>query len=142
MKKYQLLGLFLVLSISVLSAQEWKQYPYHQQGTALNFPIDEGFHANESIEWWYTTAHLTGAETGNEYTIMLTYFAYDTLVFDGFRILNIANETTGAFFNDMQLCNFPTLAADHLEIEANLFPSFLHESWVTSTDDEGNLVPF
>jgi predicted secreted hydrolase len=122
--------------------QDWKVYPYHEEETVINFPEDEGWHEGELIEWWYTTTHLHGEETGNDYTVMLTYFFYDTLGFDGFRLLNIANETTGEFFSEMQVCSYTTLSETHLEIEASLVPSFSTETWVTSTDEDGNLLPF
>jgi predicted secreted hydrolase len=141
--KNRLFTLICLMTFTVFSfAQEWKTYPYHEEGTLINFPDDEGWHEGESIEWWYTTAHLVGETTGNEYTVMLTYFYYDTLVFDGFRLLNIANETTGEFDSEMQVCTYPNLATSHLDIKASLFPSGSTETWVTATDDSGNLKPF
>lgn len=123
-------------------SQSWKTYPYHEEGTTINFPDDEGWHNGEEIEWWYTTAHLKGEETGNDYTVMLTYFYYDSLIFDGFRLLNFANETTGEFFSEMQVCTYPTLSTNHLDIEASLFPSGSTETWTTATTETGELKPF
>ena len=124
------------------NAQSWKTYPYHEEGTLINFPADEGWHNGEDIEWWYTTAHLTGETTGNEYTVMLTYFYYDSLVFDGFRLLNFANETTGDFHSEMQVCTYPNLGTDHLNIEASLFPSGATETWITARDETDAILPF
>lgn len=140
----KIISIFLwVAFLSTTSfSQDWKNYPYHEDETVITFPEDEGWHEGEAIEWWYTTAHLTGEETGNEYTVMLTYFYYDSLIFDGFRLLNIANETTGDFYSDMKVCTYPILAVDHLEIQASLFPGGGNESWVTAKDENGDLLPF
>ena len=55
----------LTLSISTY-AQSWQTYPYHEPGSVLDFPDDEGAHPDEPIEWWYTNARVTGLETGTE----------------------------------------------------------------------------
>ncbi|MCO6490097.1 MAG: T9SS type A sorting domain-containing protein [Phaeodactylibacter sp.] len=123
------------------AAQSWKTYPYHEAGSVLDFPQDEGAHPGDPIEWWYTNARVTGLETGTEYSFMLTYFHYPVLGFDGFRILNLANEDTGAFYDETQPASYTTLAEDHLEIRASVgFGS--PESWVTKRDTQGQLIPF
>ncbi|MCB0581573.1 MAG: T9SS type A sorting domain-containing protein [Phaeodactylibacter sp.] len=125
------------------AAQSWKTYPYHEAGSVLNFPQDEGAHPGEPVEWWYTNARVTGLETGTEYSFMLTYFHYPVLGFDGFRILNFANEDTGEFYDETQPANYPTLAEDHLEIRASVGLLGLgSESWVTKEGAQGQLVPF
>jgi predicted secreted hydrolase len=126
---------------SLLSAQDWKNYPYHEPGSQLFFPDDEGRHPGEPIEWWYTTAQVTGERTGNEYSLMLTYFYFPTFISEGFRIFNVANETAGTFFDETVPCNYPMLAEDHLEIRAELFGGAVEE-WVTRKDGDGNLLPF
>ena len=80
--------LALLMLPLIATSQSWKTYPYHEAGSVLNFPEDEGAHPDEPIEWWYTNARVTGLETGTEYSFMLTYFHYPVLGFDGFRILN------------------------------------------------------
>jgi hypothetical protein len=57
-------------------------------------------------------------------------------------LLNFANETTGEFHSEMQVCTYPNLATDHLHVEASLFPSGSTETWTTATDGEGTLKPF
>ena len=116
--------LFCILAFLPLTlfAQSWKTYPYHQAGSVLNFPADEGHHPDEPIEWWYTNARVTGLETGTEYSFMLTYFYYPAFTFQGFRIFNLANEDTGEFFDETRACTYPLLAQDHLEIQADLTP--------------------
>lgn len=133
--------LLLTTTISSLSAQPWKTYPYHQPGTLLYFPEDEGRHPAEPMEWWYTNGFLTGQTTGNAYTFMLTYFYNPFLTFDGFRILNIANETTGLFFPETQPCNYPVMSQNNLHINAAL-PGGVNEEWSTRQDSVGNLIPF
>ena len=135
--------LFCILAFLPLTlfAQSWKTYPYHQAGSVLNFPADEGHHPDEPIEWWYTNARVTGLETGTEYSFMLTYFYYPAFTFQGFRIFNLANEDTGEFFDETRACTYPLLAQDHLEIQADLTPGG-SESWVTKKDAQGQLIPF
>ena len=139
--------LFLLLLIfscaSITNAQSWKNYPYHQAGSVLTFPNDEGYHPGEVIEWWYTNAHVTGDSTGTDYSLMLTYFYYPTLGYNGFRILELSNENTGQFATETTPCNYPTLAQDHLEISATTgFAGTGHEEWKTLKDSLGNLIPF
>ena len=145
MKYLNLLVLLVIFSAHTSSGQAWKVYPYSEAGTLLSFPADEGAHPVETTEWWYTVAHVTGDITGNEYSYMLTYFAYDTtlggLTFDGFRIFNLANETTGEFFPETLPVTYDTLAETHLQI--NAVSGFVtNESWETKKDTLGNLVPF
>ena len=60
--------LFCILAFLPLTlfAQIWKTYPYHQAGSVLNFPADEGHHPDEPIEWWYTNARVTGLTISQE----------------------------------------------------------------------------
>ncbi len=132
--------LYVLLFYVGVVAQDWKNYPYHPEGSVISFPQDEGRHTGEPEEWWYTTAHLKGMATGNDYSIMLTYFYHPGLGFDGFRIFNIANETAGDFFPDTQPCNYSVMATDHLSIEANKILGT--ESWVTITDTIEGFLPF
>jgi predicted secreted hydrolase len=135
-------SLFLIcFAFHPLSAQWWKTYPYHEAGTALTFPADEGYHPGEPVEWWYTTGHVTGDVTGTEYSYMLTYFYYPALGFDGFRIFNLANDDTGEFHDESRPASYPTLAQTHLEINANVFGR-PQEKWTTLKDDDNNLIPF
>jgi len=137
--------MLLCATCQKLTAQAWNVYPYNEPGTLLNFPADEGAHPIENTEWWYTVAHVTGDSTGNEYSFMLTYFAYDTVIltipFDGFRIFNLANETTGDFFPETLPANYTTLSETHLEINASVVGGG-PESWVTKMDSASNLIPF
>ncbi|MCB0572154.1 MAG: T9SS type A sorting domain-containing protein [Phaeodactylibacter sp.] len=138
---YLLLLTALLLLPELSKAQSWKAYPYHQPGSVLDFPNDEGYHPGEPIEWWYTNARLTGLETGADYSFMLTYFHYPALGFDGFRIFNIANDDTGAFYDETRPVSYPVLAQDHLEIQASVGLGG-QESWVTKRDTQGQLIPF
>ncbi len=141
MKKQFLLLLFL-FSISNMFAQAWKHYPYTTPNSLLTFPQDEGWHDQEPIEWWYTNAHLTGQNTGHEYAIMMTFFGYDTAFVDGFRILNISDQTTGEFKTGTGFLLYPILAKDHLEIKATQLLTGQTEQWYTKKDSAGNYLPF
>jgi hypothetical protein len=108
----------LVFIGNLAGAQSWKTYPYHEEGTLIYFPQDEGRHPAEPTEWWYTNAFLTGLTTGKEYSVMLSYFYYPALGFDGFRIFNLADETAGQFFTEALPCVYPVMSQDHLDIQA------------------------
>jgi len=124
-------------------AQDWKTYPYQQQGSVLTFPDDEGYHPGEVVEWWYTNAHVTGDSSGKKYSFMLTYFYYPLFGFSGFRIFNISNDSDGGFYQETQPCQYPTLSQDHLEIKATVgLLGLTQEKWETLKDTGGNLIPF
>ncbi len=138
----------LVATISLnMMSQDWKVYPYTPTTTPTSeiaFPADEGRHAGEPVEWWYVSGHITTA-TNKEYSFMLTYFYYPTSVsifnFDGFRILNLTDESDGTFYQDTKAVNYTTLSASGLDIAANLFPSG-SEYW-RNKEDTGNMpIPF
>lgn len=113
--------LVLVLSlVSVCNAQDWKTYPYNPAGQVA-FPLDEGRHSAEPIEWWYTAGHVVGQTTGKNYSFMCTYFYYSQFGYDGFRILNITDEDTGVFFQDVKPVTYTTLSTTSLDIEATVF---------------------
>ena len=139
MKIYILFLLFFLLFNDIYS-QSWKNYPYIPENSLISFPKDEGRHINEPTEWWYVFSHLKGEETGNDYTVMLTFFYRDTLSFDGLRIFNITNETTGDFFPNASPVIYIVNSEEHLEIKANLFTHT--ETWTTKTDNQGILIPF
>ena len=145
MKKIVFIALLLttivVIGNNSLSAQDWKTYPYHQEGSVIYFPEDEGRHPSEPAEWWYTCAHLNGLSTGTEYSFMLTYFYHPEFGFDGFRIFNISDETNGQFYAQTLPCNYSNLAQDHLNIQAYPLGS-VAEEWVTLEDSSGYLIPF
>jgi predicted secreted hydrolase len=135
------IGLLIALIAYPGFSQSWKTYPYTPSGSLITFPKDEGRHANEPVEWWYTTGHVIGNTSGINYSYMLTYFYFPQAGFDGFRILNISNDDTGAFFNDTKLVNYSTLATDKLHIEAAIFSGGT-ETWKNKINTNGNPVPF
>ncbi len=140
--RYFLLLLLFCATIFSSYAQSWKTYPYHQPGSVLDFPADEGYHPGEIVEWWYTNAHVTGDSTGTNYSLMLTYFYYPVAIFQGFRIFELSNENTGTFVTETAPCNYPTLAQDHLHIMANTgLTGSGHEEWNTR-DSSGVMIPF
>jgi predicted secreted hydrolase len=136
-----ILLIVLVFLTGLTSAQSWKTYPYHEEGTHIYFPQDEGRHPAEPTEWWYTNAFLMGSATGKEYSIMLSYFYYPAFGFDGFRIFNLADESTGLFFTETLPCVYPMMAQDHLNIQAQVYLGG-SEQWITRQDGQGNLIPF
>ncbi len=141
-----LLSILLITAVPVaLEGQAWKVYPYTPEGSLISFPVDEGWHSEEAIEWWYIAGHLEGTESGTPYSFMLTYFYYpeDTLgfSFDGFRILNISNDLTGEFHTETMVLNYVDLATDHLHIDARLL-NFVNEYWVHKEEGDDTLIPF
>ncbi len=115
--------IFICLITSLSFSQAWKTDPYEPVGE-IAFPLDEGRHATESVEWWYTSGHFTGDTSTKEYSFMLTYFYYPQTFgifsFDGFRILNITDEATGTFYQDTQPVNYSTMSEIDLNIETTL----------------------
>lgn len=140
MRKFIPLLLFII-SVAGAYAQSWKTYPYHEEGTVLYFPQDEGRHPDEPTEWWYANSFLTGQQTGKEYSMMISYFYYPALGFDGFRIFNLTDESEGQFFTDALPCVYPVMSEDRMHIQASTWGGG-QEQWVTKTDDSGELIPF
>lgn len=140
MKKMAILSLFFIISYTIF-AQDWKTYPYTPAGSLISFPMDEGRHSTEPTEWWYTSGHLTGVSTGNNYSYMLTYFYNPVFLFDGFRILNLSNDDIGLFFVETAAVNYNILATDSFNIEANIFQGGT-ETWHNKIDSFGNTLPF
>ncbi len=130
-----------ILTASVSYSQDWKTYPYHPSGSLISFSADEGRHAAEPIEWWYTSGHLEGVSSGKSYSYMLTYFYYPASIFQGFRILNITDDETGTFHQDMQPLNYTNLSTTKLNIEANLFFGGT-ETWRNKLDGTNAPIPF
>ncbi|MBR9997776.1 MAG: T9SS type A sorting domain-containing protein [Cyclobacteriaceae bacterium] len=121
--------------------QSWKVYPYNPQGSLLSFPEDEGRHEGEPIEWWYTSGHLTGGTTGNQYSFMVSYFYYPAYGYDGFRIFNLSNENTGEFYNNTSPMTLNELGTDSLNINATVYPD-IEENWKNKADESGHMIPF
>ncbi len=135
-----LIGLVILISAN-LGAQNWKNYPYHQEDTYIYFPQDEGVHNTEPSEWWYLIGHVTGANTGNYYSFMLSYFHYPYAGFDGFRIFNMANETDNVFSQQTLPVYYTLLAEDSLNIlcdPAGAPP----ETWIVQANPDGTMKPF
>ncbi len=138
-----------ILLLTVLFAikanpQTWKTYPYQPPGSKISFPGDEGFHLDEPVEWLYINGHITGESTGDTYSFMLSYFYYPAYGFDGFRIFNLANETSNQFYDESLPCKYETAAKDSLYIIAEVSDliSVHTEEWVTLTDSTGRMMPF
>ena len=140
MKSLLTFSFFLIFSSTIFS-QSWKTYPYTPTGSLISFPIDEGRHSAEPVEWWYTIGHIIGDSTGNHYSYMLTYFHFPQFSFDGFRILNLSNDDTGLFFDETKALNYNIMATDSLNIEADIFMGGT-ETWRNKTDTFGNALPF
>ncbi len=73
---------------------------------------------------------------------MLTYFYFPYAGYDGFRILNLANDDTGEFYDDMQIVNYTGLSSDSLMIDAWMVLESRSESWKQRTDSMGKIIPF
>ena len=137
--RYFYLFLLFVLMTNPVFSQSWKTYPYTPPGSLISFPVDEGRHLSEPVEWWYTTGHITGLTTGIHYSYMLTYFSYPIGGFDGFRILTFSDDDNQIFSSEMQVLNYNTLATDKLDIEA--VTSGGTETWKNKYN-AGQILPF
>ncbi|SDS67306.1 Por secretion system C-terminal sorting domain-containing protein [Formosa sp. Hel1_31_208] len=137
--KINLAILFWIISY-VAFAQEWKTYPYNPSGQ-IAFPTDEGRHSAEPIEWWYSAGHVIGQTTGKSYSFMYTFFHYPQSGFDGFRILNITDDDTGTFLQDVKPLNYTTLSTTSFDIEATVLFAGV-ESWRNKEDIDNIPIPF
>jgi len=122
-------------------SQGWKTYPLVPEGSLISFSLDEGRHPAEPIEWWYTAGHLTGDNTGTSYSFMLTYFYFPAYGYDGFRILNVTNEETGAFYSETAAVIYDFLAEDRLNIQATTMGGST-EFWYNKTGSNDDMIPF
>lgn len=135
--------LLIVLFAIKASPQTWKTYPYQPQGSIISFPEDEGFHFDEPVEWLYVNGHITGKNTGDEYSFMLSYFYYPAYGYDGFRIFSLENKTSGQFYDESLPCIYETAAEDSLNLLAEVGFMTVHtEEWVTLVDSTGRMIPF
>lgn len=141
----KIIGHLLFFSVFIILTpafgQAWKTYPYTPAGSLLSFPVDEGRHEEESIEWWYTAGHLQGDITGNEYSFMVSYFYFPIYGYDGFRIFNLSNENSGAFYRDTSPLTYPVMGSDSLNIQATVDGN-IQEFWQNRTGPNGQMVPF
>lgn len=135
----------IILSLTLASifsfSQDWKTYPYTPDGSVISFPMDEGWHAEETTEWWYTTGHVTGSVTGKKYSYMLSYFYFPAGFIDGFRILNISDDDNFEFFTSTEFVTYNSLATDELNINANILSGGT-ETWTNKLDGANNPLPF
>lgn len=141
MKNSLLFLIVNILFISSINSQSWKTYPYHQSGSLIYFPQDEGKHTEEPTEWWYLTGQVIGETTGTHYSFMLSYFHYEYAGFDGFRILNLSNEDEQIFYPDVLPVFYSLLASDSLHIQTTP-PGGEPEIWVNKTNTDGTIIPF
>ena len=130
----------ILCGFGLCSSQDWKAYPYQPSGL-ISFPLDEGRHTVDPTEWWYTSGHVLGLNSGTNYSFMCTFFYNPAAGFDGFRILNITNDDTGEFFQSVLPLTYSTLSQSECDIEAAIFQSGT-EYFKTKKDTDGNLIPF
>ncbi len=128
----------ILISYIALSAQPWKIYPYHKEGTLIYFPQDEGSHSEFNpglgTEWWYVNMHLEGEITKHKYSAMVAFFNYN------FRIFNITDETNHEFLSFM---DFGTLVASDTNLNLHFTLSEDRtDRWFTKENSGGRLLPF
>jgi predicted secreted hydrolase len=128
----------ILLSYIALSAQPWKIYPYHKEGTLIYFPQDEGSHSEfnpgSGTEWWYVNMHLEGEITKRKYSAMVAFFNYN------FRIFNITDDTNHEFLSFM---DFGTLVASDTNLNLHFTLSEDRtDRWFTQENLEGEILPF
>ena len=141
MMKKVFISVILIFFILNIFSQDWKTYPYiPNKDSKVLFPLDEGRHEKEKMEWWYTTGHVVGQTTGKHYTYMLTYFYYPYGKIDGFRILNISDDDEKVFYDEAKFLNYTTMATDKLDIEAKIYKAHT-ETWKNKYKDN-KIVPF
>ena len=135
------LFIIAILASTICSAQVWKIYPYIPKGSLISFPVDEGRHTSQPIEWWYSSGHLTGVTSGKTYSYMLTYFYYPVAGYDGFRILNITDDASGKFYQDSKPLNYTSISSTGLDIHASVYNEGT-ETWSNKVDGNNKIIPF
>jgi predicted secreted hydrolase len=129
--------LHLLFAVCVL-AQDWKTYPYHEEGSLIYFPDDEGRHTSVITEGWYANAHVTGTTSGIDYTLILNYWVDAA---QPSRFLGILDDTNEEYYPEFLPANFTFISEDHLFI--NVTPQGgVAEEWITLEDSLGDLIPF
>ncbi|WP_066225531.1 lipocalin-like domain-containing protein [Formosa haliotis] len=140
--KTNLTTLLLVCLVCYFTqAQDWKTYPYSPEGSLISFPKDEGAHTAEAVEWWYTAGEVVGETSGKHYAYMLSYFDYSYGGFDGFRIFNLRDLSTGAFYQSTLPLYYKTLSTEALSIEAAVVLGTT-ETWSNTVDGDNKIIPF
>ena len=140
--KTNMLFFLSLLSIFICFCDRSKTHPYTPNGSVISFSKDEGQHAYEEVEWWYTTGHLTGKSTGANYSYMLSYFFYPSLGFDGFRILNVTNDDTGKKYFNTRPVKYDLLSIEKLHIHASSIYLPKMEIWKNKVDYNNKIIPF
>ena len=97
----------------------WKHYPYHQPGTEIIFPVDEGSHETSEfpIEWWYVNFHLIGQTTGNEYGSFVAFYKIELPIAEKkeVRIFSISDLASEKTYTNVQI-GVLTASTDHLDL--------------------------
>lgn len=122
-------------------AQDWKTYPYSPKNSLISFPVDEGRHTLQPVEWWYTSGHLAGKTSGKTYSYMLTYFYYPAAGYDGFRILNLTDDSSGTFYQDSKPLHYTYLSTSGFDIHASIHNEG-NETWSNKLDTSNKVIPF
>ena len=111
MKTERLFPWFLLLALCFLPfafscSNSDDPFPYGPP--QVSFPVDEGSHPDDLIEWWYGNFTLQGTD-GHEYGAMVAIFR------PPLRILSISDIDNALFYHDVKLGN-PDYAQGGLDV--------------------------
>lgn len=133
----------LLLTVPYAKAQAWKTYPFEPVNSLISFPLDEGRHDSEPIEWWYSVGHFTGKDTGTPYSYMLCYFYTQQFIYDGFRIFSLCNDKTGEFYTESLPLQYTDLSTNRMNLNAMVgLLDTRSETWKNVTDNEEIPIAF
>ena len=125
---------FILLLGGPLLGVEWKKYPYHEPGSSIIFPRDEGSHrAVANLEWWYVIFHAKGKITGHDYSILVTHFN------NTFRFFTITDLTEKTHESGTTRGKLET-HSQHMDV--NQYTRYGHDFFRVKKDTKGTLIPF
>lgn len=139
---------FIALSNAAISSfqvgPDWKHYPYHPQGTKIQFPQDEGSHSSQAstrMEWWYGLFHVAGERTAKEYTVIVAFF-YETYTnkFTNVRFFHITDLIERRVISDTTYVG--RLAAKKEYLDLRYEHGLKSDRWYTKRAPDGELRPF
>lgn len=129
-----LLFSFFIVTSAYSNDLSWKKYPYHQKGTDIHFPKDEGKHSMvPNLEWWYSVIHARGETTNERYSILVSHFN------NHFRFFTVTNLDRESHISGTAIGRLRSKKG-HLDLTQKT--KYGIDFFRNKKDTNGNLIPF